>query len=278
MIIVQNQEGDIMLNASDTERSEMQYKTSGNLNTRSNLHALFSTNKYGWTRWLFDQYDFHEGDRILELGCGMGSLWTANMYRVKDSYDITLTDFSEGMVEEAGKNIHKSNFKFQRADVQDIPFEDGSFDAVIANHMLYHVPDRDRALSEIRRVLKIGGRFYASTMGITNLFELAKFVNEFDSSIGYPRTEDIIKFNLENGTAQILKHFTDVAIKRYEDSLVVTEVKPLVDYVLSLKGYGNIEKVLQEQKLAEFTSYIQSIIDEKGSIFISKDAGTFIAY
>ena len=71
------------------------------------------------------------------------------------------------MVEAAWRNLVTTgrNFKFKEMDAQSIPYEDGMFDAVIANHMLYHVPDRMKTIAEIKRVLKWGGRFIATTCG-----------------------------------------------------------------------------------------------------------------
>lgn len=63
-------------------------------------------------------------------------------------------------------------FTFAQADAQALPFRDASFDAVIANHMLYHVPDIPRALGEVRRVLKPSGFCYAATMGVANMREV----------------------------------------------------------------------------------------------------------
>ena len=52
------------------------------------------------------------------------------------------------------------NVSFEKIDIQSIPFEDNSFDMIIANHMLFHVPDLNKALLEVKRVLKERGYFY----------------------------------------------------------------------------------------------------------------------
>ena len=73
---------------------------------------------------------------------------------------------SEGMLETAKATISGfSNVQHMVIDIQDIPFENDSFDVVIANMMLYHVPDLEKGLSEVRRVLKVGGTFYCATYG-----------------------------------------------------------------------------------------------------------------
>ncbi|HHV60913.1 MAG TPA: class I SAM-dependent methyltransferase [Clostridiaceae bacterium] len=254
-----------------------QYKDSKNLDARSYLHAKFSTNNYGWMNWLFDNMSFKSGCKILELGCGNGELWKSNLHRVGSDWEIVLTDFSEGMLETARNKIKDDRFKFLAVDAQDIPFAENSFDIVIANHMLYHVPDRKRAMSEISRVLKSEGSFYASTTGIKNMAGLRELINRFDSRINYPNRAEIIGFNLENGINELIEFFDDIRVVRYEDSLVITEAEPLINYVLSLKEFGNIATILIDDKLKDFKKYIEDIIKENGSIYITKDAGLFIA-
>ena len=78
------------------------------------------------------------------------------MSRIPSTWDITLSDLSSGMLDSAWRNLVVTgrNYKFKEIDAQEIPFEDETFDAVIANHMLYHVPDKPKAIAEIKRVLK----------------------------------------------------------------------------------------------------------------------------
>jgi hypothetical protein len=59
-----------------------QYKNASNLDARIQLHRLFSINKYGWMRWVFDQFDLPPACRILDLGCGPADLWVQNLERI----------------------------------------------------------------------------------------------------------------------------------------------------------------------------------------------------
>jgi len=138
-----------------------QYSNGGNLSKRINLHERFSTNKYGWQRWVFDQIYSLDNKNILELGTGIGDLWLINKERIPGNWQITLSDLSEGMIADAKTNlIDLSNqINFQVFDAQTIPFEDGSFDYVIANHMLYHVKSISKTLAEIKRARCCGQRF-----------------------------------------------------------------------------------------------------------------------
>ncbi|HET9221133.1 MAG TPA: class I SAM-dependent methyltransferase [Roseiflexaceae bacterium] len=249
-----------------------QYHNAANLNARIQLHTRFSTNAYGWHPWIFDQFKIAPHSRVLELGCGPARLWTQNSARIPEEWDITLSDFSAGMLEEARRNLAgvRRRFSFEVIDAQSIPFEDASFDAVIANHMLYHVPARAKALSEIRRVLRPGGRFYASTVGAAHLREIGELVRRFDPQIIFG-IGDEASFTLENGAQQLAPYFSNVAVYRYDDALIVTEAEPLIAYVLS----GRVGAALEGDRVAEFAAFVQRELAQHGTIHITKDSGLF---
>ena len=148
---------------------------------------------------------------------------------------------------------------FAVIDAQSIPFPVATFEAVIANHMLYHVPDWATALAEIRRVLTPGGRFYASTVGPQHLREMTSFFPDHEGDFG---TE--YAFDLENGREQLRAYFAHVERHRYEDALVVTEPEPLIAYLLSTR----VASVLDEADRAELTRRVADRMKEIG-LFIA---------
>jgi len=161
------------------------------------------------------------------------------------------------------------------ADAQHLPFADGSFSVVIANHMLYHVPDRARALAEARRVLEPGGRFYAATVGNEHMRELDELVMRFDpclAATGIGLGKPYAPFSLDNGREQLLRHFVHVELERYVDALRVTEAAPLVAYIQS----GG--DALGAERLAALTRLVEQELAEKGAIHIRKDTGLFVAW
>ena len=248
-----------------------QYKNSNNLNVRISLHDQFSTNKTGWFNWLFNQIDFSKVNRLLEIGCGNGKLWENRNIDLRNR-EIFLSDISEGMVNEVRKKLGK-DYNCIVADCQYIPFKDGYFDAVIANHVLFYIQSLDKGLSEICRVLKDNGTFYCSTYGKKHMKEITELVQSFDSKVELSQNSLFDIFGIENGETILKKYLKSVQFIQYEDSLIVDQAQPLVDYIMSC--HGNQNEILGP-KISKFKEYVESIISKNGSIQISKQAGLFI--
>ena len=83
---------------------------------------------------------------VLELGCGTGMLWQVNAPRVPASWSLASTDSSEGMLAESRRRLDglASDLELRIMDAQETDFPDRAFDIVIANHLLYHLPRRER--------------------------------------------------------------------------------------------------------------------------------------
>jgi SAM-dependent methyltransferase len=252
-----------------------QYRDPTKLGARARLHERFSTNKYGWMLWALDQLDLPSEARVLELGCGPGALWAENRTRIPGGWSVVLADLSAGMLEQAQRALGdlRRRFQFMVVDMQELPFEDASFDGVIANHMLYHVPDVPTALSESCRVLRPEATLYAATNGERHMGELGELARTFDCGLTCASGE--YSFSLENGAEQLGEWFEDIELCRYDDSLLVTEAEPLVAYILS--SVGNADSVLVGEKLDELIEFVERELAEKGAIRIGKDVGLFKA-
>jgi len=252
-----------------------QYKDSRNLNARIELHRRFSSNPYGWARWLFDRLEESVGTgsaRILEIGCGPAVGWRANRTRIPDGWVLQLTDFSLGMVGEA-RDVLGRRADYALADAQALPFADDSFDVVVANHMIYHIPDRPRAFAEFARVLVSGGVLFASTVGERHLEEIDVRLRAFGLGDGLLGTAVNTHFTLENGGTQLAGPFGEVARVEYEDSLRVTEVEPLLDYVRSMTAGEELTAAMADDLRAD----VKAEIAAHGWFFITKSSGVFTA-
>lgn len=216
-----------------------------------------------------------EHARILELGCGNGILWQKNSKDIKEKWDITLSDFSEGMLKSAQQNICRNGIKYEIIDIQNIPYVDESFDIIIARHMLYHVPDLYKALAEVKRVLKKNGKFYASTNGGSHMQELAKLVKGYDNKIDFESAKYTEKFGMENGGKLLEKYFDKVQAEDFRGQIVVHEAEPIVTYILS--SFNARSCFSDEQDISRFQQYVQSKIDKTGSFCITTCPGMFTA-
>jgi SAM-dependent methyltransferase len=133
---------------------------------------------------------------VLEAGCGRGEL-AERMARELDAR-VVAVDQSERMVELTTRRGVEAIV----GDVEDLPFRDGIFDCAVAAWMLYHAQDLDRALLELRRVLRPAGRLVAATSSERSFGELWELVGE----IGAPADG----FTAENAEWALLRHFTIV--------------------------------------------------------------------
>jgi len=240
--------------AAETRAAPAQYATADRLKARLELHQRFGDEAEEFHAWQFRQVQAPLDAQVLEVGCGTGALWQVNRARVPHRWVLTLSDLSEGMLSEARHNLRHSglNVVFNRHGVQQLPYGDDSFDVVFANHMLYHVTDVPQALSEIRRVLRPGGRLYAATNGEHHMGEARELLTLLNGMVPESRGPeiDISPFSMETGAELLEEHFDDVRLFERRDQLVVTEVEPLVQYVLSIAapfdapadGWGPVDR------------------------------------
>jgi SAM-dependent methyltransferase len=159
--------------------------------------------------------------RVLEVGGGPGEL-SARM-RDELGAQVSFVDVSPRMVELArGRGLDA-----QVGDVQELPFGDASFDTVVAAWMLYHVPDLDRGLAEIARVLVPGGTLVAVTNSVRHIEELDRLIGALWEDFGE-------QFNAENGEESLRRHLRQVGRRDVVSRAVVPDRDTLVAYRESL--------------------------------------------
>lgn len=258
-----------MRESNDTMIVKHQYTNANNLNTRISIHDKYSTNKMGFDNWIVSNYRIDKGMKVLELGCGTGDIWKNRDAIINACSKLVLSDFSEGMLETTKENLNKyDNIDYRVLDIQEIPYEDETFDVIIANMMLYHVPDIDKGLAEVQRVLKKNGSFYCATYGEHGIIEyLSKILSVYG-------VEDNINknFTFQNGYEILQKSFQKVEKLEYIDSLAITHVNDMVDYIYSLSSITLLNDVPQKEIRKIL---LQNMTD--GILYIPKEYGMFIA-
>ena len=254
--------------SNDSNAVKAQYAVPKGLDIRQTFHEKYSVNRQGYGEWLVSNYDIQGGMTVLEIGCGTGSIWIGRENIVSGCGKLVLTDLSEGMLETAEKNLgERDNVEYKKADIQSLPFTEESFDVVIANSMLYHVPDIEKGLKEVRRVLKKGGVFYCATYGEHNFTDTLAEWFKLSGEDFKPNHN----FTMQNGKEILGRYFDEITPMFYEDSLHVTETEDLVEYLRSLASFKAVID-LPVQK-------IRDILKEHaadGSIDLPKEYGMFI--
>lgn len=254
-----------------------QYQNANNITSRIRLHSMYSQNKQGWFPWVYEQCDIGPGMRILEIGCGNGSLWAENKALLPETnITITLSDISRGMIRDARRTLLDNNkdtrFSFQVFSGEQIPYDDASFDLIIANHVLFYCENINDVCHEVRRVLKSNGRFICSTYGSNHMKEITDLVQEFDPRIVLSGDKLYDQFGLQNGESLLQKHFQSIETRLYPDELIVDQAEPLMEYILSCHGNQN-QYLLDRYK--DFRSFVEK--KTKNGFHITKEAGIFIA-
>ena len=258
-----------MGNINDISVVKQQYATANNLKTRISIHEKYSTNKMGFGNWIISNYKIAKGMKVLELGCGTGDMWKNRASLISNCSKLILSDFSEGMVTVTKENVgNYDNIEYKVIDIQEIPYENETFDIVIANMMLYHVPDIYKGLTEVRRVLKKGGDFYCATYGEHGIIE---YLSKLLAAYG---VEDNINknFTLQNGYEILSKSFSKVEKLEYVDSLAVTNIDDMVNYIYSLPSMTSLNNV---PKHIIKTVLMQNLTN--GILNVPKEYGMFIA-
>ncbi len=158
--------------------------------------------------------------RVLEVGCGWGEL-AARLER-ELGCEVTALDLSPHMVELS----RRRGVAAQVGDVQELQFGRGEFDCAVAAWMLYHVPDLDRGLRELHRVLAPGGRLVATTNGRHHLEELWRLG-------GRDRAGEEPVFRGDNAEVLLRRYFSLVTVHAVEGIVVFPDYEAVRDYIRS---------------------------------------------
>jgi SAM-dependent methyltransferase len=167
--------------------------------------------------------------RVLEVGCGTG--WFAARVQRELGAEVVAIDQSERMVDLA----RAEGVDARLGDVQQLDLADDAFDGVAANWMLYHVPDLDRGLTEIARVLRPGGRLVAITNGMDHLLELWALVGAEASRM----TRDFA-FGAENGEEALRRHFRHVELRDAGGTVTVNDRDAVARYLGSMDAWNHL--------------------------------------
>jgi ubiquinone/menaquinone biosynthesis C-methylase UbiE len=266
-----------------------QYGTKKHLQTRIDIHNLYSQAPFSFVEWAFNQISLSGSEKALDAGCGSGGwLFPLAEKLSQNGGSVVGLDLSEGMLSDIQAQASRySNVELLVGDVQNLQFKDDSFDLVMANFMLYHVPDIERAVRELRRVLKPGGTFIAATNSQLTMSVLWEIHMACQRKAGIEekivhRSVPTMGFSLENGSTFLRPYFDWFESKSLYDVLRFKESQPLMDYYASLlMKRGDTEHEVSDEHWRNVYGFVRDQVNEiiklQGCFSLPKTAGFFVA-
>ena len=248
-----------------------QYADDRNLRARQRFWQ-YQDPYFDMVGWVMDLARLSPGLRVLDAGCGNGAYLRA----LRDRQAVAVgCDLSLGMLRAAA---HPA---LLNADVTALPLRDGAVDVALAIHMLYHVPSREAAIGELRRVVAAGGTCIAVTNGRRHTRSLRALVERAvrQETPGWQMRPATCAFTAENAAAQLGNAFEIVTCVRPASNppVVIRDAAVAAGYLASLASHHQGETVRPWDDVVEdVRQQVQAVIDDKGAFITCGDLAAFI--
>jgi len=257
------------------------YATDENLRIRQETHDNYTIPQRNFVEWSLNCVDWRGDEQVLDIGAGPG-----NYYLKLKELQPTVSYYGIDLIPAMIQN-HPDQNGLSIADASTLPYPSNTFDVVMANHMLYHVPDVDGVLSEVKRILKPNGIFIATTNSVQTMPELQVLMRraivlltkQGATQVRAPSLPSD-SFALENGTRLLAKHFFSVIRYDMPSALVFPQVEPAMRYLESTRDLRDKQlpdDVVWEDVMMIMRQQINQLIKHLGELAISKQSGLLLA-
>lgn len=255
---------DLTSRLADPAYLRFQYADDRKLQVRIDTHERYSENRTPFTAWILERVGARPGQRLLDVGSGHGQYHD----RLSDVRVVAL-DLSAGMLARVGVPA-------VQADAQALPFADGTFDRVMANHVLYHLPDIGRGLREMRRVARSGARVVITTNSRDTMRPLWEITDAIAADVGVPMYRTVaLRFGLED-LPLVREVFPATRVETYEDAFLFPSPDPVLAYVASMwVDFGAPDR--RAEFLVRLEQEVGAIIARDGVFRVPKRSGCFVA-
>ncbi len=267
----------------DPKRFKRFYATAQPVRDLNEARERFSHPRIDFPKWALEGIQWRGDERILDIGCGYGAYYDRLTEQFPDIQYFGI-DLSEGMLRQ---HAAYGTGRLLMGDATQLPFAGETFDVVMANHMLYHIPDVEAAVREVKRVMKPDGVMMATTHSIQTMPELRMLIRRAiiiltranPSSVRPPMAVSDL-FSLETGTRFLSRYFYGVCRFEIPTTLIFHSENDFLGYLDNLRDllelylppdvtWEGVQEVLREQ-VAQF-------IHQLGDMQVSRLAGVLIA-
>ena len=260
---------------------EFQYSRPDRLRIRRETHARFSDKSGdGFLRWVVSRLAAEGGDLVLDAGCGPGIY---HPFLQRRGARVVALDYSLGMVRAVLESASEQGLHIQacRARLESLPLTGGSCDRAMANHVLYHVPDIRRALIELRRVLKPGGRVVMATGARDYSRTLQDLHAAAARKLDYEPARPVLARFSPDHLELVREVFPSVEVFEFEDAFRFPTAEPALRYYATgmVDGIENAPPDSRHRRplLSEMEKSLRRIIQHKGELVIPKNSIIFVA-
>jgi SAM-dependent methyltransferase len=260
---------------------EQAYADDSHLDIRRRTHQIYTLDPVDFGQWTLERLPWHGDERVLDVGCGPGDTLREMARRHRGWSLLIGFDFSAGMIGKAANLAVGVPVHFFVADAQAMPFPDHSFDVVMARHMLYHVPDIDRAVAEAARVLRPGGCLLTTTNSAHTMPEYHALHKRAAARLQLMTASERItdRFSLENGRSFLEPHFGLVEVHTLPGTLRFPTAEPLMDYFASSRALTMPPNHTDEewQAMLDFVrAETEAVIAHEGHFDVTKVTGAIV--
>ncbi len=260
------------------------YASNDDLAVRTHIHDTYTEPRVNFMSWVLDRIPWRGDETVLDAGCGAGAYLSPTASRLSAGGLLLGGDISRGLLRGIAERTSGDHPPLTQLDIQHLPFADERFDVVLANHMLYHVPDIPEALEQIHRILRVGGVLLASTNAARSQVGFRDLIIDACEHLGMDFLIESSpagqRFSLEEGKLILAEYFSEVEMQALDSALVFREVEPPLAYIHSMRHF--YRSILPEdcdwtQMLERVKEKLAEIINAEGEFRVLKRSGVFIA-